>query len=187
MKQWLRDLFTGVLGSLIATCVTTGVASTELGKVLGIDIVGVFSFIKYWIVFFLIIFLIRWIIRKIVDKKQASSPIIVGFSHSHDIVQFLDGNYFKWEIHANKKRPNPYTNEVTGIDVDYLEGPYCKNDARKIKESRGFWGLYKYKCPECGFKKTLLRNSWTLEKDLIDRITASFRKRAIEQQQEERE
>ncbi len=44
-----------------------------------------------------------------------------------------------------------------------------------MKVSRTYFGRYKYKCPKCGYKRTLLKNNWTLESEIEDEIEAEFR------------
>jgi len=47
-----------------------------------------------------------------------------------------------------------------------------------MKLYRTFFGRYKYKCPKCGYKKSLAKNHWTLKCDVSDDIEAEYRKKS---------
>jgi transposase-like protein len=82
---------------------------------------------------------------------------------------------FKWRIWADIKHKHPLTEEILDIKVGRVEGPYCLNDYREMKVYRTFFGRYRYKCPKCGYKRILLKNTWSLEYDIKDDIEAKYR------------
>ncbi|GGE36044.1 hypothetical protein GCM10011391_13550 [Pullulanibacillus camelliae] len=101
--------------------------------------------------------------------------MVISIGNNYDLEAKAEGYGFKWKVHADIKRKNPLTNEILDINVGMVDGPYCKNDYRKMKESRTYFGRYKYKCPKCGYKRTLLKNCWTLECEIEDDIEAKYR------------
>ncbi|MCU5086366.1 hypothetical protein OCA23_23975 [Bacillus cereus] len=129
-----------------------------------------------WILVFVLITSIRWLIRRWINKLQAPFPIGFYMGNNYDIEEYNEAYGFNWKVYADFKRKGNFTNEITGIHVGQIDGPYCKSDDRKMKESRTYLGRYKYKCPKCGYKKVLLKNSWTLECDIKDEIEAQGRR-----------
>ncbi|MFO1442051.1 hypothetical protein KDN24_02195 [Bacillus sp. Bva_UNVM-123] len=184
MIKYLKDFTIGVLASLFATLLTTyAVNIVLLGKALNLvefsRVVVDYKFVVYWILLLIFIMVIRWFIRTRIDKLQAVYPMVMSIGSHYDLEYSGEGYGFKWKIYADAKRRDPITNEILDINVGRVDGPYCKNDYRKMKVSRTYFGRYKYKCPKCGYKKTLLKNIWTLECDIEDEIEAEYRAKTI--------
>jgi hypothetical protein len=180
MKNNLKDFTIGVLASLFATFLTTYAFNLILlGKSLNLseflNLVINYKVLIYWILLLILIIMIRWFIRTRIDKLQTPYPMVMSIGSHYDLEFSGEGYGFKWKIYADAKRKDPLTNEIRDINVGRVDGPYCKNDYRKLKVSRTYFGRYKYKCPKCGYKRTLLKNSWTLECDIEDEIEAEYR------------
>lgn len=176
----LKDFTIGILASLFATFLTTyAFQFIQLGKDFDFkefyNIIINYTFLMYWISLLIFIITIRLFIRNGIDKLQTPYPMVMNIGNNYDLEFEGEGYGFKWRINANTKRIDPHTNEILDIDVGRVNGPYCKNDYREMKVSRTYFGGYKYKCPKCGYKRTLLKNTWTLECDIEDDIEAKYR------------
>ncbi|PFA47904.1 hypothetical protein CN391_25900 [Bacillus anthracis] len=184
MNNRLKEIFWGVVASLIASYLFPLFPQIKIGgqsKGLG-EIIGKYSFLINWIVFFVLLIVIRWCIRKWIKSLQA--PVPFGFSvGTYEKEIYEESHGFNWRIYADLRYKDPFKNEILDIHVGQVDGPYCKNDDRRMKESRTYFGRYKYKCPKCGYKKVLLKNSWTLESDIKDEIESQARKHIRTNQQ----
>ncbi|KYG33487.1 hypothetical protein [Priestia endophytica] len=181
MKSALRDFSISALASIfIAALPPSFFQFIHLGKAFGFkelsNIIVNNTFLVSWILLLVIILVIRKLIRNKIDKMQAPVPMFFAFTSHYDANDDIDFYGFKWKVFMNANRTSSYTNDISGVSVDRVDGPYCKNDYREMKESRTYFGRYKYKCPKCGYKNTLFKNSWTLESDIKDEIEAQYRK-----------
>ncbi|WP_042141886.1 hypothetical protein [Paucisalibacillus sp. EB02] len=180
MIDKFKDFIISVLASLVATFLTTyayhfiqiGIALDFRGF---INIVINYTYLVYWILLLLLVIMVRWFIRTRIDKLQTPYPMVMSIGSHYDLEYSGEGYGFKWKIYAHAKRRDPFSNEILDIKVGRVDGPYCKNDYRRMKVSRTYFGRYKYKCPKCGYKRTLLKNTWTLECDIEDEIEAEYR------------
>lgn len=178
MVNKIKELGLGVLASLIASYLFPLFPQFEdniNSKALS-GINDKYGFLTNWIVFFILLIFVRWSIRKWIDKSQELMPLGFYVGSNYDIEKDYESHGFNWKFYADIRRKDYFSNEISGIHVGRVDGPYCKHDHRKMKESRTYFGRYKYKCPQCGYKKILLKNSWTLESDIKDEIEAYIRK-----------
>lgn len=180
MNNHLKDFTIGVLASLFATFITTYTVNIVLiGKVINLsaffDLIINYKFLIYWMLFLFFILIIRWFIRKKIFNMQTPFPMVIGIGGHYELEFEGEAFGFKWKVHANPKRRNNYTDEILDINVGKVEGPYCKNDYRKMQYTRTYFGRYKYKCPKCGYKRLLLKDSWTLKCDIEDDLEAEYR------------
>lgn len=180
MVKSIKDFTIGVFASLFATFLTTyftnpiSLGSVTDPKELKTLIIN-YKFTICWILFFILFSLLRMLARKRIDKLQAPYPMVAFIGNNHDISFEAKLHGFKWKAFADVKQKDYLTNEVIDIHVTKVDGPYCKNDYRKIKESRTFFGRYKYKCPKCGYKKIRLESNWTLRSEIKDELEAEYR------------
>ncbi|OQR57629.1 hypothetical protein [Bacillus sp. CDB3] len=180
MIKSMKDFTIGVSASLFATFLTTYFTSpidlksiTDL-KELKALIVN-YKFPIYWSVFFILFSLLRIYVRRRIDKLQTPLPMVAFIGNSHDMKFKADYQGFKWEAFVDIKQRDRITKEAIDIHVSKVDGPYCKNDYRKMNESRAFFGRYKYKCPKCGYKQIHLKSKWTLRSELEDELEADYR------------
>lgn len=182
MYKNIKDFTIGVLASLSATFLTTYAVNIILfDKAINltglVNLILDYKFLFYWMLFLIFIIIIRWFIRKQIFNLQTPFPMVIGFGGHYEL-EFEGESYgFKWKVYANPKRRNNYTDEILDINVGKVEGPYCKNDYRKMQNTRTYFGRYKYKCPKCGYKRILLKDSWTLKCDIEDDLEAEYREK----------
>ncbi|AIF42414.1 hypothetical protein [Virgibacillus sp. SK37] len=180
MIDKFKDFIISVLASLVATFLTTyAYHFIQIGKALDfrgfINIVINYTYLVYWILLLLLVIIVRWFIRTRIDKLQIPYPMVRSIGSRYDLEYSGEGYGFKWKIYADTKRKDPFSNEIMDINVGRVDGPYCKNDYRRMIVSRTYFGRYRYKCPKCGYKRILLKNIWTLECDIEDEIEAKYR------------
>lgn len=176
----IKDFTIGVLASLFATFLTSfALLFIQLGKSFNftefLNIVINYKFLLYWIALLIFIIMLRWFIRNRIDHLQTPYPSAISIGSNFDAESEVEGHGFKWRVYVYINRNNPFTNEILDINVGRVDGPFCKYDYRKMKVLRTYFGRYKYKCPKCGYKRTLLKNKWTLECDIEDDIEAKYR------------
>lgn len=176
----LKNFFISFISSLVASLVTTyALQIIQLGRNIELKkflhIIINFKFILLWALLLILILLLRKYIFYKIEKLQTPYPMVRSVLSSYDIESGAEGFGFKWEVLANITNRNPKTNEILGIKVGVVYGPYCKDDYREMKISRTYYGGYKYKCPKCGYKRTLFKNDWTLKTELSDEIEADYR------------
>ncbi|MCM3718100.1 hypothetical protein [Fictibacillus phosphorivorans] len=145
----LRDFTIGVLASLFATFITTYAFHViHLGEAFNfkefLKIVINYKVLLYWILLLILLLLLRLFIRNRIDNLQAPYPMVMSIGNNYDLEFEGEGYGFKWRIYADAKRKDPFTNEILDINVGRVDGPYCKNDYRKMKVSRTYLGRYKY-------------------------------------------
>jgi len=135
---------------------------------------------KFWLmsigVIILIIIILPLITNIIINKKQDefsrifSIPIHPGGYQSQYKKNIIYSG-LEWIVHySNENRLNS-----ENIEIDNVYGPFCKNDKRNMKETRTYFGRFKYKCPKCHYKKMLLKNSYTLENEVKDELKSEYR------------
>ncbi|CAH2464427.1 MULTISPECIES: hypothetical protein [Bacillus cereus group] len=184
MTNRLKELGLGVMASLIASYLFPLFPQIEIGKdSKGLELmIEKYSFLINWIMFFVLLIVVRWFIRKTIEKLQTPAPRWFG-ARNYDKEIYKEIHGFNWMIHADIRHKDPFGKEKLDVYVGQVDGPYCKNDDREMKLSRTYLGRYKYKCPKCGYKKTLFKNRWTLEGDIKDEIEALARKQIRTNQQ----
>ena len=181
MKGSLRDFSIGVCGSLFASFLIT--VGTYFIKVdtdstffeYLIKTIVELKFAMDWILILLSIMLLRWIIRSRIDKLQAPFPMVFSIGRYHDLKYQCQFYGFKWDVYANIKHRDSRTDEINEISVDYIKGAYCTNDYREMKVTRTFFGIYKFKCPKCGYKRYTLKSNHTLRSELEDEAESQYR------------
>lgn len=177
---FIKDLIVGIIASLIASIITTYVFQfIQLGKDLKLkefsNIIINYKFFIYWGLLLIFFIMIRRFIFKKIEESQTPYPMVRSILSSYDIEGEAESYGFKWTVLVNVTSRNPKSNKILGVNVGRVNGPYCKDDYREMKVSRTYFGGYKYKCPKCGYKRILLKNSWTLKCEIGDEIEAKYR------------
>ncbi|API90066.1 hypothetical protein BKP56_12730 [Marinilactibacillus sp. 15R] len=107
--------------------------------------------------------------------------MIFSIPYYHDVSGEVNYAGFLWKIKGNLNSDHIRSNvkndqlEDQEVDITHIDGPYCIHDYRKMKKQRTYWGFYKYSCAKCGYKKTLIKNNFTLECELKDEIESRQR------------
>ncbi|MED2985150.1 hypothetical protein P4311_27800 [Bacillus thuringiensis] len=183
MIKNIKDFCIGVAASLFATFLTS-YSSYFIkldGNITPKDLVGVlvdYKFVIYWIIFFIVITSLRRFNIRRIDKLQAAYPSIAFLGNEYDMRSDTTAFGFNWKGYADITDKNYFTDEVLGVHVGKIEGPFCKNDFRNMKESRTYLGRYKYVCPKCGYKKIHALNTWSLKTEVKDEIESKYRNRS---------
>lgn len=177
-KNFLYDL--GI--SFLVTVIPNFLVYILNFKEISFDFLIKYKFYFYWFLLLLLILLIRFVIRRWIDKLQDRPS---GFFVMQDYKGIAEVDYFgfKWKVFFNYLSEPWMSNDLQkvrfkdlkGVEVGEVTGPYCPNDMREIKHTRTYWGFYKYKCPKCKYKKTLLKNFTTLENETLDEIRSKNR------------
>ncbi|MEB6244682.1 hypothetical protein [Staphylococcus xylosus] len=151
-------------------------------KVISFDFLIKYKFYFYWFLLLLFILVVRFIIKKRIDKLQDDpSGSFVMQDYKGSIKMECFG--FKWDVFFDYLSEPWMSNDLEKVRFEDLKevkigevrGPYCPNDKRKMKDTRTYWGFYKYKCPKCKYKRTSLKNLTTLENETLDEIRSKFR------------
>lgn len=177
-KDFLYDL----ANSFLVTAITNFLVYILNFKTISFDFLIKYKFYFYWFLLLLFILLIRFFIRKRIDKLQ-DDPIGFFIMQNYKGIAEVDYFGFKWEVFFNYLSEPWISNDVKKVKFEDLKeikigevkGPYCPNDMREMKHTRTYWGFYKYKCPKCKYKKTLLKNLTTLENETLDEMRSKFR------------
>lgn len=183
MKKTLIDLILSIIASLIASFLWNYVSiSFQIKSFSKINqVINTYQFIGYWIGFLLFTLIVRHIIRKKIDDKQEPFPIVFSIPYNYDFKGEVKYEGFLWKVKGNNKsqwlRRDIFDKEFNNeeVDISSIDGPYCIHDYRKMKEQRTYFGFFKYTCSKCGYKRKLLKNSWTLECELKDEIESEQR------------
>lgn len=183
MISSFKDFTIGVIASLFASFLTTyAIQFVQLGKDFKLkgflNTIINYRFFIYWGLLLIVFIIARWFIRKKIEQSQTPYPMIMSIGSNYDLEGDVEGYGFKWRVHADVRRKT-ISNEIIDINAGMIKGPYCKNDYREIKVSRTYFGRYKYKCPKCGYKRILLKNSWTLECEVKDELEAKYRRTRV--------
>jgi len=177
----LKDFTIGVIASLFASFITTyAFQFIQLGKDFELreflNTIINYRFFIYWGLLLIVFIMIRWFIKKKIEQSQTPYPMVMSIGSNYDLESEVEGYGFKWRVHADVRRKNPISNEILDINAGMIKGPYCIDDYREMRVSRTYFGRYKYKCPKCGYKRILLKNSWTLECEVRDEVEAKYRR-----------
>lgn len=182
IKGDLKSFFVGTAASLFASILLFWIKeSFEIGSFLSLrSILEMFTnygFYIYWLLFIALFILIRIITKKIIEKKQDEFPGFFSLGPGHNPSHEKDMEYsgLDWNISFDVNRRDPIYGNIKEVDIHRVGGPYCTDDKREMKESRTYFGKYKYNCPKCGKKKILLKNAYTLENEVKDEFRSQFR------------
>lgn len=187
MNKTIKDLILSIIASLIASFLWNyATISIQIKAISRIDqfleLISTYQFIGYWFVFLIVVLIIRYIIRNKIDQKQEIYPMAFSIPFNYDFKGEVQYEGFLWKVKGNKKpsqwlRRDFFEKELINEDVSIstVDGPYCIHDYRKMKEQRTYLGFFKYTCTKCGYKRKLLKNSWTLECELKDEIESDQR------------
>lgn len=144
-----------------------------------------YDFYLIWLVLFILVFLMRYFIHKNIDKKQDFDFPSSFFASNSNYAASIDFNYlgFSWKLYfdyrlknsSRIKRGDKTLSDVEDVDVVGINGPFCPNDKREMEVIRNYWGIFKYKCPKCKYKKFKTKNKTTLENESIDEFKSDFR------------
>lgn len=176
-----KNFTIGVIASLFASFITTyAFQFIQLGKEFKVreflNTIINYRFLIYWGLLLIVFIMIRWFVRRKIEQSQTPYPMVMSIGSNYDLEGEVEGYGFKWRVHADVRRKNTISNEVLDINAGMINGPYCKDDYREMKVSRTYFGRYKYKCPKCGYKRILLKNTWTLECEVKDEVEAKYRR-----------
>lgn len=181
LKRILKDSVLDIVNSLIANFLwnyTTISLKMETFYIFD----SKYLFFISWLIFLLTIILLRRFIRKKIDKKQEPYPVAFSIPYNSDFHGEARYKGFLWKLSGNmnssqRMRRDLFENEWNSqeVDITSVGGPFCIYDYRTMTEQRTYFGLFKYICPKCGYKKKLLKNSWTLKCELKDEIESQQR------------
>ncbi|WP_070373123.1 hypothetical protein [Mammaliicoccus sciuri] len=182
MNRKIKNFLYDLLISFLIALITNFLVYILSFKVINFDFLIKYRFYFYWLLLLLLILVVRFVIKKYIDKLQDDPS---GFFVIQDYKGSTKMSYlgFEWHVFFNYLSEPWKNNELEKISFKDLKeveivkvgGPYCPNDKRKMKDTRTYWGFYKYKCPECKYKRILLKNLTTLENDTLDKIRSEFR------------
>lgn len=184
MNKILKDLILGIIASLIASLIWNYVTISLQIKAFSrieqfLEMINAYQFIGYWFSFLVLMVIVRHFIRNRIDKLQEPFPMVFSIPYSHDFKGEVKYEGFLWKVKGDIKSSllrrdiKELTNEEVAISS--VDGPYCIYDYRKMKEQRTYFGLYKYTCTKCSYKRKLLKNRWTLECELTDELESEQR------------
>lgn len=175
----------GYVGSLIFNFVLEfSKMSLKASKDIGTkEVLGILTDYKNWLipigiftgVFLIFFILIPTISRRVIDKKQKDFfpfPSIIP-DHIQLQEEYMEYSGLDWEIFFDFYGDGKNRRK---IEVEKVDGPYCNNkDKRKMNVTRTYFGKYKYKCPECDYKKVLQKNTDTLKNEVEDKLKSKLR------------
>lgn len=177
-KTFLYDL--GI--SFLAALITNFFVYIPSFKSINFDFLIKYKFYFYWFLVFLIIVLIRFFIKKRIDKLQ-DDPSSFFVMRDYKGTIKMDYFGFTWNVFFDYLSEPWISNglekvrfeDLKEVKIGEVEGPYCPKDKRKMKDTRAYWGYYKYKCPKCKYKKRSLKNLTTLENEALDEMRSKVR------------
>lgn len=187
MNKTIKDLILSIVASLIASFLWNYITISFQIKALSridqfLGLLNTYKFIGYWFVFLLFVLIVRHIIRQKIDRKQEANPMVFSIPFNYDFKGEVKYEGFLWKVKGNKKSSKLFHRDLfeqdfknDEVDISTVDGPYCIHDYRKMKMQRTYFGLYKYTCMKCRYKRKLLKSSWTLECELKDEIEAEQR------------
>lgn len=179
INNFLYDLFLSFLVTLIIGFFTSGFNIDFTSFIAGLE---QYSFLIYWLLLLAVVLLLRLFIRKMIDKKQHPPDIFFIAREYQGTIKF-DHFDLSWEVVCDYKLKSAFFSssteidleEIKDIDIGLVKGPFCPNDKRIMNTSRNYWGFFKYQCPKCKYKKLIILNRTTLEKEISDEIESMFR------------
>ena len=147
-----------------------------------LELISTYQFIGYWFAFLFFVLVLRHIIRNKIDQKQESYPMVFFIPFNYDFKGEVKYAGFLWKLKGKGKSSEWMYRDLfekesknKEVDISTIDGPYCIYDYRKMKEQRTYFGFFKYTCTKCGYKRKLLKSSWTLECELKDEIESEQR------------
>lgn len=151
-------------------------------KSISFDFLIKYKFYVYWFLTFLLFLIIRFFIKKCIDKLQDDPSLFFIMKDYKGSVK-IDYLGFTWNVlfdyfsdpFISNGSEKVRLEDLKKVEIGTVEGPYCPKDKRKMKVTRNYWGLYKYKCPKCKYKRTLFKNLTTLENEVHDEMSSKFR------------
>ncbi|MCJ8007308.1 hypothetical protein ACFFF5_07370 [Lederbergia wuyishanensis] len=187
MNKTIKDLILSIVASLIASFLWNYATISFQMKAFSridqfLELLSTYQFIGYWFGFLLFVLIAKHLIRNKIDQKQEPFPMVFSIPLNYDFKGEVKYEDFLWKIKGNKKSSqwlhrDLFDKELKNeeVDISTVDGPYCIHDYRKMKVKRTYFGFFKYTCSKCGYKRRLLKNSWTLECELKDEIESEQR------------
>ena len=187
MSKTIKDLILSIGASLIASFLWNYVTISFQMKAFSridqfLELFSAYKFLGYWFGFLLIVLIVRHIIRQQIDQKQEPRPRIFSIPFNYEFKGEVDYEGFSWRIKGNYKTSQLFHRDLFDrdlkneeVEIFAVNGPYCIHDYRKMKKKRTYFGLFKYTCPKCHYKRKLLKSSWTLKCELKDEIESEKR------------
>ena len=187
LNKIFKDLILSIVASLIASFLWYyATISFQMKTFSRIDqflkLLSTYQFIGYWLIFLLSVLMVRHIIRNKIDQKQEPYPMVFSIPFNYDFKGEVKYEGFLWKVKGIKKSSQWLHRDLLEkelkneeVDISSVDGPYCIHDYRKMKEQRTYFGFFKYTCTKCGYKRKLLRSSWTLECEIKDEIESKQR------------
>jgi predicted membrane protein len=187
LNKTFKDLILSIIASLIASFLWNyATISFQMKAFSRIDhflkLISSYQFIGYWFAFLLFVLGLKHIIRNKIDQKQEPYPLIFSIPFKYDFKGEVKYEGFLWKLKGKTKSSQWIHRDLfekesknKEVEISAVDGPYCLHDYRKMKEQRTYFGFFKYTCTKCGYKKKLLKSSWTLECELKDEIESEQR------------
>lgn len=118
-------------------------------------------FVGVLLVIFLFLFG-KFLIENYRDSKQTPYPSIAFFGGSRSPGRYVTHKWnfdgLLWKVEYEVDRGKVYE----------IYGPYCPKEEceTELNVKRTSFGRHKYDCPACSFRRTMTKNSYTVESDL---------------------